>query len=227
MNRRPYRLPVQERTGMERNAGNTQINIVTISRQYGAGGGELGHILSERLGIPLYNHQILSEMSRDTGIRENILRAADESMNNFQANRLMEFLPAKERSALEADTVFNQKTLYTIQENTIRSLAEKGPCVFVGRLADYALREREDVLAVFLYAPKEWRVRRMMRMENIPGDEAARKRRRIDRERRSYCKYYTGREWDDCSRYDYMFNTASLKLETIAEILCRRMREEP
>ena len=72
MNRRPYRLPVQERTGMERNAENTQINIVTISRQYGAGGGELGHILSERLGIPLYNHQILSEMSRDTGIRENI-----------------------------------------------------------------------------------------------------------------------------------------------------------
>ena len=226
MNRRPYRLPVQERTGMERNAENTQINIVTISRQYGAGGGELGHILSERLGIPLYNHQILSEMSRDTGIRENILRAADESMNNFQANRLMEFLPAKERSALEADTVFNQKTLYSIQEDTIRRLAEKGPCVFVGRLADYALREREDVLAVFLYAPKEWRIRRMMRMENIPGDEAARKRRRIDRERRSYCKYYTGREWDDCSRYDYMFNTASLKLETIAEILCCRMREE-
>ena len=143
MNRRPYRLPVQERTGMERNAGNTQINIVTISRQYGAGGGELGHILSERLGIPLYNHQILSEMSRDTGIRENILRAADESMNNFQANRLMEFLPAKERSALEADTVFNQKTLYSIQEKTIRSLAEKGPCVFVGRLADFALRERD------------------------------------------------------------------------------------
>ena len=203
-----------------------KINIITISRQYGAGGSELGLLLSEKLEIPLYNHQILAEISRGTGIRENVLRAADERMDNFQANRLIEFLPSEEREALEADTVFNQKTLYTIQENTIRSLAQNGPCVFVGRLADYALREREDVLAVFLYAPKEWRVRRMMRMENIPGDEAARKRRRIDRERRSYCKYYTGREWDDCSRYDYMFNTSSLKLETIAEILCRRMREE-
>ena len=203
-----------------------KINIITISRQYGAGGSELGLLLSEKLEIPLYNHQILAEISRGTGIRENVLRVADERMDNFQANRLIEFLPSREREALEADTVFNQKTLYSIQEDTIRRLAEKGPCVFVGRLADYALREREDVLAVFLYAPKEWRVRRMMRMENIPGDEAARKRRRIDRERRSYCKYYTGREWDDCSRYDYMFNTASLKLETIAEILCRRMREE-
>ena len=192
-----------------------KIHVITISRQYGAGGSELGLLLSEKLGIPLYNHEILSEISRGTGIRENVLRAADERMDNFQANRLIEFLPSREREALEADTVFNQKTLYSIQEDTIR------------RLADYALREREDVLAVFLYAPKEWRIRRMMRMENIPGDEAARKRRRIDRERRSYCKYYTGREWDDCSRYDYMFNTASLKLETIAEILCRRMREEP
>ena len=165
-----------------------KIHVITISRQYGAGGSELGLLLSEKLGIPLYNHEILSEISRGTGIRENVLRVADERMDNFQANRLIEFLPSKEREALEADTVFNQKTLYTIQENTIRSLAEKGPCVFVGRLADYALREREDVLAVFLYAPKEWRIRRMMRMENIPGDEAARKRRRIDRERRSYCK---------------------------------------
>ncbi len=147
-------------------------------------------------------------------------------MDNFQANRLIEFLPSREREALEADTVFNQKTLYSIQEDTIRRLAEKGPCVFVGRLADYALREREDVLAVFLYAPKEWRIRRMMRMENIPGDEAA-KPALIDGRNADYCKYYTGREWDDCSRYDYMFNTASLKLETIAEILCRRMREEP
>ena len=225
MNRRPYRLPVQERTGMERNAENTQINIVTISRQYGAGGGELGHILSERLGIPLSKHQILSEMSRDTGIRENILRAADESMNNFQANRLMEFLPAKERSALEADTVFNQKTLYSIQEKTIRSLAEKGPCVFVGRLADFALRERDDVMSVFLYAPREWRVERMMRLEHMSREETARKLRRIDRERRSYCKYYTGRDWNDCSRYGCMFNSKFMDLETIAAIICRRMKK--
>ena len=79
-----------------------RIHVITISRQYGAGGAQLGSLLSERLGIPLYNHQILSEMSRGTGIRENILRAADERMDNFQSNRLMEFLPREERGALEA-----------------------------------------------------------------------------------------------------------------------------
>ena len=201
------------------------INVITISRQYGAGGSELGLLLSEKLGIALYNHQILSEMSRGTGIRENVLRAADERMDNFQANRQVEFLPQEERKALEADTVFDRKTLYTIQESTIRGLAEKGPCVFVGRLADYALREREDVLSVFLYAPKEWRIRRLMRLENLPYEEMVRKLRRIDRERRNYCKYYTGRQWDDGSRYSYMFNTASLKLETIADMLCREVEE--
>ena len=210
---------------MGKYGGNTPINIITISRQYGAGGGELGHILSKRLGIPLYNHQILSEISRGTGIRENILRAADESMNDFQANRLMEFLPAKERSALEADTVFCQKTLYSIQENTIRQLAEKGACVCVGRLADFALRDRDDVMSVFLYAPKEWRTERMMRMESLSYEEAARKLRRTDRERRSYCKYYTGRDWNDCGRYSCMFNSAFMGLETIAEIICRRMEK--
>ena len=200
--------------------------MITISRQYGAGGAQLGSLLSERLGIPLYNHQILSEMSRGTGIRENILRAADERMDNFQSNRLMEFLPREERGALEADTVFDRKTLYTIQENTIRGLAEKGPCVFVGRLADHALRQRDDVFAVFLYAPKDWRVLRLMRQEGMSRDEAVRRMRRIDRERRSYCKYYTGREWDDCSRYDLMFNSSSLMLETIADILCREVTAE-
>ena len=201
-----------------------QINIITISRQYGAGGGELGVRLSRKLGIPLYNHQILSEISKGTGIRENILRAADESMNDFQTNRLIEFLPREERKALESDTVFNQKTLYTIQENTIRRLAEKGPCIFVGRLADHALRERDDVLSVFLYAAKGWRILRMMQIENASHDETARKLRRVDRERRNYCKYYTGREWEDCSKYEYMFNSGSMKLETIAEILCQEVR---
>ena len=219
------RTPAQERTGMGNNSGKPQVNIITISRQYGAGGRELGHILSERLGIPLYNHQILSEMSRGTGIRETILRAADESMNDFQANRLMEFLPAKERSALDADTVFNQKTLYSIQESTIRSLAEKGPCVFVGRLADFALRDRDDVMSVFLYAPREWRIERMMRLEHMSYEETARRLRRIDRERRNYCKYYTGRDWNDCSRYGCMFNSMFMDLETIAGIICRRMKK--
>lgn len=203
-----------------------QVHIVTISRQYGAGGSELGTLLSEKLGVSLYNHQILSEISRRSGIRETILQAADERMDNFQANRLMEFLPQEERRALEADTVFDRKTLYTIQESTIRRLAENGPCVFVGRLADYALRERKDVLAVFLYAPKEWRIRRLMEREKLPYEEVLRKLRRIDRERRNYCKYYTGRQWDDRGRYDYMFNTSSLNLKDIAEMICGRMEAE-
>ena len=82
----------RERSWMEK-----KIHIITISRQYGAGGSELGLLLSEKLGIPLYNHEILSEISRGTGIRENVLRVADERMDNFQANRLIEFLPSKER----------------------------------------------------------------------------------------------------------------------------------
>ncbi|HJC56584.1 MAG TPA: cytidylate kinase-like family protein [Candidatus Eisenbergiella intestinipullorum] len=203
-----------------------QIHIVTISRQYGAGGSELGLLLSEKLGVPLYNHQILSEMSRRTGIRETVLQAADERMDDYQANRLVEFLPGEERRALEADTVFDRKTLYTIQESTIRQLAENGPCVFVGRLADYALRERKDVLSVFLYAPKEWRIRRLMGQEGLSYDETLRKLRRIDRERRNYCKYYTGGQWDERNRYGYMCNTSSIRLDDIAELICRRMEAE-
>ena len=191
--------------------------IITISREFGSGGRTIGKMVSQKLGIACYDSELIQKTAAGSGFDENYIKNADErSSGNFLS--------------LLASRAFgptNEDYLWKVQCGVILELAEKGPCVFVGRLADYALREREDVLAVFLYAPKEWRIRRMMRMENIPGDEAARKRRRIDRERRSYCKYYTGREWDDCSRYDYMFNTASLTLETIAEILCCRMREEP
>ena len=90
-----------------------KINIITISRQYGAGGSELGLLLSEELEIPQYNHQILAEISRGTRIRENVLRAADERMDNFQGNRLIEFRPSEERHDLDPVTCFNRNTVYT------------------------------------------------------------------------------------------------------------------
>ena len=199
-------------------------NIITISRQYGAGGSKLGHLLSKELNIPLYNHQLLTEIGKMTGIDENILRVIDENADRQRTSKLLDYIPEEAQKILKTETVFDTNSFYTMQEKTIRVLAEKGPCIFIGRQADFALKDREDVLSIFLYGDKEYRIDRMVKRTGKSEEEIAQELRRIDKERRNYCKYYTRREWGDYRNYDYSFNCATLSMEKISEIILQEVK---
>lgn len=197
--------------------------IITISRMYGAGGGELGRMLQSALNIPLYNKQIVTEVSKRFGINENYLKMMDEIVNPFVEAKLLESLGEESRRVFDADNIFDVKTFYDLQKNTIRNLSDSGSCIFVGRMADVALSDRQDVISIFLYADKDFRIHRMMDKYHYSHYHAARLLKKTDKDRNAYCSYYTGREWNDLSNYDFSFNSEKVSLESIADFIVSKM----
>ena len=192
--------------------------IITVSRQYGSGGSELGRKLAEKLSLPVYDHELISKISAEYGIREHILKAMDEV--HGADNPLTLIMTPEEQRIFDGDVAFRSKALFHIQADLIRKLAGEGDCVFIGRQAEYVLKDRDDVLSVLVYAEKEDRVKRIMKAEGKSHAEAERLIRDKDKERREYYSYYTNRRWMDFRNYDYAFNASGLSIDEMCGIIC-------
>ena len=164
--------------------------VITISREFGSGGREVGFRLAEKLGIPFYDKEIISLAAEDTNIAEDVFRAHDEVIG--QKERIdHDYVSVNPFSPLYEVPVSDQ--VFFAQSQMIRKLAWAGPCVIIGRCSDIIL---EDALHVFVCASMKKRVERMQRLE---PDETAKKlearMREVDRKRRDYYQYYSGNEW--------------------------------
>lgn len=193
--------------------------VITISRQYGAGGGELGQLLSKRLGIPLYNRDVLAKTAQLYQLNENVLRAADEIPGKKIEGLLVDSMSTNERKVFDAETVFDVNTIFSIQKDTIQKLADQGGCIIVGRLANYALKDFRNKISLYIYADKEYRIHRMMKKEHSSYLQTRQLLEQVDRERKRYCKYYSGKEWGSYANYDYVFNSQKLEISDIADIV--------
>ena len=194
--------------------------IITIGRQFGSGGREIGQKLAERLGIPLYDRRLVSMAPEALGVREEDAERVDEtSLNSFVANytvspgMYMEYINAASYIPSFDETVFRKEA------EIIRSLAEKGPCIIVGRCADYILKDRAECINVFICADKEDRKKRIGRLYNLTERKAAERIRRTDRERRYYYELHTGQDWGDISSHQIMFNVSLLGADKIVDYL--------
>ena len=176
--------------------------VITISREFGSGGRTIGKKVAEKLGIPCYDAEIIQEMTKETGFAPDYVKEAGEYapggfLSNAFSNRM--FGPT------------NEDILWERQYKVITALAAKGPCVIVGRCGDYVLRDRKDVLRIFVYAPKEWRLaygkeNNMLQAKDEKGikDEID----KTDRNRAAYYNYYTQNRWGDAHNYDLAINAA-------------------
>lgn len=192
--------------------------IITIARSYGSGGRTLGIKLAEELGIPCYDRNLVRIASDLSGINESLFGEADEKvtgLNFFKGSNPYkgELLPPGHPDYTSRDNLFN------IEANTIKELADKGPCIFVGRCADYVLKDREDVVRLFFYAPMEDCIERAKAVSGEGEKELVKKINRIDKYRAEYYKYYTGHEWNDSRNYDFCLNTASMSYEKLIEVV--------
>ena len=194
--------------------------IITIGRQFGSGGREIGQKLAERLGIPLYDRRLVSMAAEALGVREEDAERVDEtSLNSFVANytvspgMYMEYINAASYIQSFDETVFRKEA------EIIRSLAEKGPCIIVGRCADYILKDRAECINVFICADKEDRKKRIGRLYNLTERKAAERIRRTDRERRYYYELHTGQDWGSIRSHQMLFNVSMLGIDRIVEIL--------
>lgn len=192
-------------------------HIIVIGRQYGSGGRQLGKLLSRRLGIPYYDKELLREAADKLGFRADLFEQADEK----RPSRLMSMVGANYgASTYFTSGALNGGTLYQMQSDVIRNLLEKGPCVIVGRTADYIGRDLPNLISLFLHADKEVRARRTLeRNPRMKAEDAALWLDRQDTARSDYYNFYTGRKWGSADNYDFCINTSRLTPEQTCEIV--------
>ncbi|HIY63560.1 MAG TPA: cytidylate kinase-like family protein [Candidatus Mediterraneibacter stercoripullorum] len=194
--------------------------IITIGRQFGSGGHEIGQKLADRLGIPLYDNQLVSMAAKELEITEEAAQRADEANLNtflagYQANMLAypDFISGSSYIYSLNEDVFRKQT------KIIRELAGKGSCVIVGRCADYILRENPECINVFICAEKKDRVARISERYGVTEKKAAYMMRKTDRERAFYYESHTGLDWGSINSHQILFNVSLLGQERIVDIL--------
>lgn len=189
--------------------------VITIGRQLGAGGKALAEELGRRLGVPVYNYEIINEAAKQSGIAAELFEKADESGGNLTplGTGIWSF------GAMSTPGYINNDTLFAIQSQTIENLADRGSCIFVGRCADYVLREREDVLSVFVTASMEDRIARLMKECDKCEKECRAWIAATERKRAAYYNYYTFKTWGAAESYDLCLNSSKLGIEGCADIV--------
>lgn len=193
--------------------------IVSIGRQLGSGGREIGKAIAERLAVPFYDKEILERAAEESGTDIKVLERVEEK----GAKRLL--IPVSEGlfagGSVSADySVDLNDRLFLAESKIIGEIAQSGSAVIVGRAADYVLRDNPDLFSVFIYADKDMRLDRIMqRHADMSRKEATALIRKTDKKRAAYYSFYTGRRWGDMKNYDLCVD-GKLGLEKIVQIVC-------
>ena len=194
--------------------------IITIGREFGSGGHEIGQKLADRLGIPLYDNRLVSMAAEELGVKtEDAERVDESSLNTFVTGYTV--TPGMYTEFINAASYLPSfdTEVYRKQTQIIKSLAEKGPCVIVGRCADYVLRDRDNCINVFICADKADRKKRIMELYGLNERKAADRIRKTDKERRYYYEVHTGQDWGSIRSHQMLFNVSMLGIDRIVEIL--------
>lgn len=194
--------------------------IITIGREFGSGGHEIGQKLADRLGIPLYDHRLVSMAAEELGVSKKDARRVDESsLNKFVSGYTM--TPGMYTEFINAASYLPSfdTEVYLKQAEIIKELAEKGPCVIVGRCADYILRDHDDCINVFICADKTDRKNRIMELYGLSERKAAERIRKSDKERKYYYEVHTGQDWGSIHSHQMLLNVSMLGIERIVDIL--------
>ncbi|MBS6397154.1 MAG: cytidylate kinase-like family protein [Clostridiales bacterium] len=186
--------------------------VITISREFGSGGRTIGRKVAELLGIAYYDKELIEKIAEGTGFSKQFIREYGEhapGTNVFSYSFL----------GRTADGMSMQDYIWMEQRKVIKELADKEPCVIVGRCADYILRDREDCLHVFIHAPMEKKAERIVRLYGQTADKPEKRLRDKDKKRRVNYRYYTDREWGDVRNYHLSLDSGEFGVERCAQII--------
>lgn len=189
--------------------------IITIGRQFGSGGKEIGQKLAQRLGVSCYDKEIIQAAAKQSGMNEKLF----ETYGEKPTNSLLYSLVAGSYVAGGNTPIGMQVNL--AQFDAIKQIAQQGPCVLVGRCADYILREKEDLLSVFIHADMPNRVERIMRLYRLSEDKARETILKTDKSRASYYSYYTDRTWSDARNYHLCIDSGKIGVDGAIDLICR------
>lgn len=198
----------------------TKNKVVTIGREFGSGGHEIGNLLATRLDIPLYDNNLVRMAADRLDIREETAQAVDETtLNSFLTGFVLSPIEYAKAMNNEEYTKPLSEQVYELQSEIIRKLAGRGSCVVVGRCADFVLKDVADCLNVFICADIDDRVKRIAKRYDLSEKKAADKIKKIDRERRYYYESRTGLYWGDIDSHQMLLNASRLGIEGTVDIL--------
>ena len=191
--------------------------IITISRAFGSGGRTIGKAVAEKLGIPCYDKELVDKVAEESGFHADFIEEAGEYApvtNSFLFNIAVSSNPM---SMMHSMSMADQ--LFVCQSNVIRKLADEGPCVIIGRCADYILRDRKDCLHVFIHSDMEHRAERIV--ERYGETKQTPKKRLTDKDnkRRVYYKHYTNRNWGEAQNYHLSLNSGLIGVDKCVDII--------
>ena len=195
--------------------------IITIGRQFGSGGRYVGRLLAEKLSIPFYDKELLSEAAKQSGICEEIFEEHDEKPTRSLLFSLVTGMQHHMGTGnFYMDMPLNHR-IFLAQFDAIRKLAEEGPCVIVGRCADYVLRENPDTVSIFVKADMPSKIQRAVTYYGVEKDKAEERIRKADKQRASYYNYYATATWGDVDNYDLVVDTGVLGVEGAVELIAK------
>lgn len=193
--------------------------VVAIGRSFGAGGREVGIELARRLGISYYDKELLKEAARRSGMNVGVFEKNDERAPSLLSGLLPLSMSYNVMSWYGSGS-FGGDEVYRAQSEFIKEIAEKESCVIVGRTADYVLRNSPDLISVFLHAPEDVCVDRIMdRSDCCSRDQARTILRRTNRLRADFYNFYTDRKWGSSSAYDLTLDSSKISIESIVDMI--------
>ena len=204
--------------------------IITVSRQFGSGGRTIGRLTAEKLGIPCYDQELIEKIAKESGLDHSVFAREDEK-DNLSMNTGFSFSSFAEAiTNTFRPSVYNSNTIFTIQSQVIRRLAEEGSTIFVGRCADYVLRDFKGCISVFITSSMKDRIHRIRTINKygdtrgVSDDKLADLLEKGDRKRASYYGDYTFKTWGAAESYDMCLSTSLLGVDGCADIIEETIR---
>ncbi|MGN1245445.1 MAG: AAA family ATPase [Muribaculaceae bacterium] len=194
--------------------------VITIGRQYGSGGREIGRLVADALGIKYYDKELLTESSKASGVKPEVFEAADERTPSFFSNIWSFNLGFNAGSYLLGSTPISDEKIYAAQSNVMKTLAQSSSCLIVGRSADYVLRNHPGLISIFIHSSIEDRILRIMNRRGIDSAEKAREiAEKKDKLRACYYNFYTDKVWGEAAGYDLSIDSSKLPAEAVADFI--------
>ena len=193
--------------------------IITIGREFGSAGREIGYKVAKEFGIKLYDKEMLARAAKESGICEEIFESHDEKpTSSFLYSLVMDTYSMGYSGNTYTDMPINHK-VFLAQFNAIKEIAKEGPCVMVGRCADYALAENPNLVSVFVHAPLESRIRRIAAKYDLTDSKAKDSILKTDKKRASYYNYYSNKKWGDAASYQLCIDSSACGIEGSVEAI--------
>lgn len=200
--------------------------IINVGRQVCAGGLEIGKLLANEFQAKYYDRELLNLAAKESGFSEEFFKQSDERKGFFRSFLHLPYLNNWGGGSNFYQNNFSQENLFKFQSDAIIKAAQEGSCVFVGRCADYVLRDFPNVVNVFITAPIESRAQLFMKEKDVTYEEAIGRIQHVESRRASYYNYYTGKQWGHAASYDFCIDSAAIGSQETARLIAEFVRKK-